>query len=261
MSNNKYINMILLGLKEQLVYAKTIIFREFLIGIIMIIFINLWSLVYQNQREINGISFSQVIFYLLITESYFMARTAVSYKISEEIKSGSIAYSLARPFNLEVYYFLVSVGDFVFKFLTNLLFGMIILLLFKINISVTFFETALFLITIILGYGIDYCFQFLIGVISFVEEEISGYVFIYEKLLFIFGGILFPVALLEKNLQQLFYFSPFLYIIGFPTQTLTHEVDDFGKMLGIQVIILVSLILISSYVFNKFKKKVVVNGG
>jgi ABC-2 type transport system permease protein len=253
--------MVLLGLKEQLAYAKTIIFREFLIGIIMIIFINLWSLVYQNQSEINGITFAQVIFYLLITESYFMARTPVSYKISEEIKSGSIAYSLARPFNLEVYYFLVSVGDFIFKFITNLLFGMLILLLFRINISITFAGASLFLITIIFGYGIDYCFQFLIGVISFVEEEISGYVFIYEKLLFIFGGILFPVALLEKNLQQLFCFSPFLYIIGFPTQTIIHEGNNFGNMFVNQIIILVCLILISTYVFNKFKKKIVVNGG
>lgn len=261
MSTNKYVNMVLIGLKEQLVYAKAIVFREIMMGIIMVVFINLWSLVYENQATINGVTFHQVIFYLLVTEAYFMARSMVSYKISDEIKSGAIAYSLARPFDLQVYYFLVSVGDFLFKFLTNLLFGFLLLMLFGIQMNVTLADVLLFSIALVFGYSIDYCIQFLIGVISFVEEEISGYIFIYEKLLFVFGGIIFPVALLERSVQQLFYFSPFLYVIGFPTQIITHETDHIVLMFGIQLVVLGILMVSSTILFHKFKKRVVVNGG
>lgn len=261
MTNNLEINMIIMGLKEQLAYKKTIILRLIMMIIIMIVFSNLWTVVYGSQKVVNGMSYDNALFYLLITEAFFMARPQISYKISDEIKSGAFVYSICRPFNYEMYYFMTSLGDSLFKFITNLFIGCITLLILGVQIKVNVILGILFLIALAMGYTIDYSFQFLIGIFSFKIEEISGFVFIYEKLLFILGGIVFPISMLGSLAKNIFLSLPFAYVIGFPTQILTSTAPNLALLFLIQVSYFIFLLFFTKYWYNKLVSLVTVNGG
>lgn len=262
MTGNKYFNMIVLGLKEQLIYVRAMLFRQFLMVTIMIIFVNLWSVVYQGQTEINGHSYNQVIWYLLITEAFFMSRAPVAYKIADEIKSGTFAYTSSRPYSYALYHFFVSLGDSSFKLLTNFIVGAVLVMLLGIKLNISFLAILCFFLVMLIGYIIDYCLQFMIGTFSFIQEEISGYVFIYEKLLFIFGGIIFPLSILSNHVEQLFFLMPFVYVIGFPAQLLTQGLSELNILyLGLQLLYLMIFIISAKACYTSLRKKTMMNGG
>ena len=66
-----------------------------------------------NSTSICGISFTEVI---------VISTPALHRMVSEEVKSGDIAYKLVRPYSYILYYFAAHCGEFLVRS-SNLLVG------------------------------------------------------------------------------------------------------------------------------------------
>ena len=74
------------------------------------------------------------------------------------------------------------------------------------------------MIAVLLAWSIDFCLQALIGLAAFVSEDVSAYDWIYQKLLFILGGMLIPVDFFPAWLQKVAQALPFQYAMYGPAR-------------------------------------------
>ena len=84
----------------------------------MFVFLNLWQYIYSdNTQIINGYTMQQMIWYVLITEVlWFGSRNKILIReISQDIKTGNIAYNINKPYNYVLYTISKHLGEITIK--------------------------------------------------------------------------------------------------------------------------------------------------
>ena len=86
--------------------------------IILIILFNLWNYLYSDPNElINGYSMNQMIWYVVITELIWsiVGGRALVNKITDDVKSGSVAYKITKPYSYIGYFMSEQIGSIIIK--------------------------------------------------------------------------------------------------------------------------------------------------
>lgn len=261
----KYLYIYKATLIENLSYVVDILFGFLNFFIMMIVFLNLWEYVYQDSSQIiNGYNMQQMIWYVLITEClWFGTRNKIlTNQISEDIKSGNIAYNINKPYNYIYYIISKHFGDITVKFILFSIVGIITGLCFIGPIqNFNFVSIPFILIVVILGILINSLLRIAISLISFWIEDSTPFHWVYDKLILVIGT-LFPVEMFPKFLQPIIRCTPIFVVSYGPAKLLINfTFEGFVEILIAQIIYLVVAIFINLLLFRKGVKKLNVNGG
>jgi len=115
----KYLYIYKATLIENLTYIPNILLGFIQFFVMMMVFLNLWEYVYSDSSQIlNGYTMQQMIWYVLITEVlWFGSRNKIlTREISEDIKSGNIAYNINKPYSYPSYIIAKHLGEITIKF-------------------------------------------------------------------------------------------------------------------------------------------------
>ncbi|NCC71259.1 hypothetical protein EOM09_06780 [bacterium] len=117
-------------------------------------------------------------------------------------------------------------------------------------------------IVILLGIIVNYLIGFSIATIAFWVEDATPYHWIYDKLLFILGGLLFPLELLPEFLRNIALNLPTSYLLYYPAKLFVQFTWElFWQVLFFQIIFLIAFYGLSLILFRIGIKKVSINGG
>ena len=125
----KYLYIYKATLIENLTYIPNILLGFIHFFVMMFIFLNLWEYVYSDTSQIiNGYTMQQMIWYVLITETlWFGSRNKIlTREISQDIKSGNIAYNINKPYSYPIYIIAKHLGEITIKFILFSIVGIII---------------------------------------------------------------------------------------------------------------------------------------
>ncbi len=118
------------------------------------------------------------------------------------------------------------------------------------------------LLAVIMGWGIDFCVAALIGLSAFVSEDVSAFEWIYQKALFILGGMLIPLDFFPAWLRAISQATPFAFTVYGPARLFIQpSLERFGWLLVGQVAWLVSLVLVTGWIFKRGVSWLTINGG
>ena len=261
----KYLYIYKATLIENLSYIFDLLFGFLNYFIMMFIFLNLWEYMYQDPSQIiNGYSMQQMIWYVLITEClWFGTRNKIlTSQISEDIKSGNIAYNINKPYNYVFYIISKHLGDITLK---SILFGIV-----GITIGVCFVgpiqgfnftNIPFILIVVLFGILINSLIRIAISLISFWIEDSTPFHWVYDKLILVLGT-LFPVEMFPKFLQPIIKFTPIYVVTYGPAKLLINfTFNEFIQVSVAQVFYLVIVIVLNLFLYKKGVKKLNVNGG
>ena len=92
----------------------------------------------------------------------------------EEVKDGSVAYILNKPYNFILYHFSVGLGDSIINMVFNLITGGIMVWLLQAQ-PPDAWGWPLVLLTMIFAWLIDFCFASLIGLAAFLVEDVAAF--------------------------------------------------------------------------------------
>lgn len=231
------------------------------------IFIQLWRYIYidsGSEQVIKGYTFEMMIWYLIITETIaclFPSRL-ITRALSDDIRSGRIAYQLVRPYNYFSYqvtnFFSVAMFRVVFILATGMLVGFIF-----IGTLPTFTPESFSLGLVSLAIGIFlWCTIFVIvGMLAFWVENSQPFGWIIHKF-FLMLVLFFPPEIFGKTVQQIITYSPLHAVMSGPASLFVNfSVELFWQTLTIQMIYLVTLLGLGFFVLRKGAKKVNVYGG
>ena len=151
----KYLYIYKATLIENLSYIPNIALGFINFFVMMFVFLNLWQYIYSDSSQIiNGYTNSQMIWYVLITEVlWFGTRNKIlTTDISQDIKSGNIAYNINKPYNYVFYIIAKHLGEITIKFIMFTIVGIIIGICFVGPIeNFNFMNIVFLLITVLLG--------------------------------------------------------------------------------------------------------------
>jgi len=263
---NKYFSVFKTGFKQEKDALFDMIMRCVMYFIITYILIELWKYIYGTGANtlINGFALDQMIWYLVISECIVnsVKGVQITRAITNEIKTGSIAYKLNKPYN----YYLYNVSSFMAKSSFTLLFTIptaILIGTLFIGVPHTFVWVQIVpcIITFVLSVFLAWCVYGIVGLLAFWVQDSTPFYWIVSKL-FMLLGMFFPVEFFPIWLQPIIKYSPIYSIMSGPaTLVANFSWESFGWVVLSQIVWIAIAIVIGLLVYKLGKRRVTNNGG
>lgn len=259
----KYLAILKINLLNSLAYPAEIATRSGMILVFMFVFFQLWNVTYaaSGSQVLNGLTLRDTVWYLLLAETLELGRPRLARLISQQVKDGSIAYLLNKPYDFMLYQLAIGLGESLPRM--GILFIIGGALVWAMAGSPPDLQNwPLAFIALIGAWLLHFCVNGLIGLAAFVAEEVAPFEWIYQKLVFILGGMLIPLDFYPDWLQVLSRYLPFSYMMYGPAKLFVRP--DF--QLFIQIILgqliwlgfLGGLLLLA---FARGMRRLAINGG
>ena len=261
----KYLAIARTNLLNQLAYIWDTVTGSLLMILFIFIFAQLWGATFaaQDAEVLGGLTLNQTVWYFVWAEMIQMGKIRHVRTVQEEVKDGSLAYTLGRPYNYLLFHFAFGIGNTLVTAVVLLGAGSLIALT-QVGWLGTFRpETlpALLLVTA-LAFVLDYCVLSIIALMAFFMEDVTSLVFIYHKIVFVLGGLLIPVDLLPEWLQAIARVLPFNMVVYAPARLfVAWEVDLFGYTVLMQVVWIAVVGGVLSLIYRSAMRRVSINGG
>jgi ABC-2 type transport system permease protein len=264
LTTTKYTAITVANLQNQLAYVWEALNRAVFIILIMFIFVQLWTAVFESQgtSEIAGLTLSATIWYFLIAEVMELGKIRHDEKITAEVKDGSIAYTLGRPYNYLAYHFFNGLGETAVKMFLIFLLGLPLVLHYAGRPSIEVAHLPFVMLVAGLALVLDFLVFSIIGLLAFVTEDTFSFRLIYQKLVFILGGLMLPLDFLPDWLQPIARVLPFNLTTYAPAKLfVAFSWAQFWQILTLQFIWLGIFGFILWWQFRWSTRQLVVNGG
>jgi len=259
----KYLAVLQTNLLNSLAYPGELLMRSGMIVIFMWVFFQLWRVVFRSAGTeiINGLTLNDTIWYLLLAETLELGRPRLSRIISEQVKDGSIAYLINKPYNFLIYQLANGLGESLPRL--GMLFvigGALVWVMAGPPPNIINWPVAL--LALVGAWLLHFCVNALIGLAAFVSEEVAPYEWIYQKLVFIFGGMLIPLDFYPQWLQSVAKSLPFAYMMYGPARLFVEpSLPIFIQIISGQLIWLAVLGSIVALAFSRGMRRLAINGG
>lgn len=264
---NKYISVFKTGFKQEKDAIFDMFMRCVIYFMITYVLIQLWNYIYGEggtSNVINGYSLNQMLWYLIMGECLVNSARCnqITRTISNEIKTGSIAYKLNKPYN----YYLYSISTFMSKSCFMVLFTLPTALIMGgifVGIPQSFTITQILpcLLIFMLAILLSWCIYGVVGLIAFWVQDSTPFYWIVSKT-FMLLGMFFPVEFFPGWLQPFIRYSPIYSIMSGPSSLVANfSWEMFAKILISQGVWIAIIISIGLLIFKLGKRKVTSNGG
>lgn len=265
MNLRKYALILGFSARDQLIYLRSVIVRNGFFVLVYFIFFNLWRAIFgagNTTGAIAGFTMGQVLWYFSFTEAVELSRGRIIDALQTEVKDGTVAYSLGRPYSYVFFWVAKGLGESLVKLLPILILGGLLGLAFVGPLPGYWAALPFGLVLILGGIVLGLLIQVTIGLLAFWFEEVLPFYWITQKLVFILGGLFFPVDFFPDWLQGFSKYSPFAFITYWPARTMVNFDLRTFAFAGIGQLVYGSLLaLVALAVFRTAARRISVQGG
>jgi len=258
----KYFKIFSCTVRDQFAYIPSYLVGNIFLVVVLFVFFSLWSVIYSGKTLIAGLSMAQTLWYLSIAETIELSKARVYNQIQEEVKEGSIAYALGRPYSYNGFKVARSLGESLVRAVPILVLGFIVCSLFTGILPGYFSALPFGLVLIVGGILLNLMWGLIIGLLAFWTEEVTPFYWILQKFIFIAGGMFLPIDFFPQWLQGTAKVLPFSFSAYWPAITMVNfSRENFFTALTGQVFYIALLGLIAYVLFRTALKKIHVQGG
>ncbi len=261
-SISKYTAITRINLQSNLAYVGEFAYRSIFMVVILFVFIQLWQTTYSaaGTDRIAGLALSDTIWYLVMTETIMLSRMRIADKIAEEVRDGSLAYTVGRPYSYLLYHFFNALGDTLPRMIINFIAGSILVTVLIGPMPPT--NLLAVAVTVLLALLLDFCIVGLIGLMAFFTEDVNSFDIIYQKILFILGGMMLPLDFLPAWLRDISLVLPFNDIVYAPARLFVQfDGARWLNTIALQIMWIAVMAVVLGLVFRWGMRRVSINGG
>jgi ABC-2 type transport system permease protein len=190
-------------------YGRVVFF-----AIVLGVFSSLWRAVAEAGMPI-AVAPRALVWYLAATEWILLSAPPVHLEIQEALRRGDVVYQLGRPASYVIAEFAAALGLLAVRvpvlgitaFVCAFAFTGWIPPLTAVLRVVPFALVATALIT---------AMHLWIGLLAFWFHDVSPVYWVWQKLLFVLGGLMLPLALYPDFVQRIAAVTPFPAVLGGP---------------------------------------------
>jgi ABC-2 type transport system permease protein len=260
---SKYWSLFSVQVVNALAYPGELFWRSLGIVLFMWVFASLWRVTYSaaGSESLGGLTLPAMLWYLMMAETIELSKPRLSRAISEQVKDGSVAYILNKPYNFLLYQLSISLGDSVLRAAMNALLGGAIVWI-MIGPPPGLLGWLMGLVGMLGAWLLHFCINAMIGLAAFVAEDVEPFDWIYQKFVFILGGLLIPLSLYPDWLQDITRSLPFSFMVYEPARLFVDpDPIRFVNMLLGQLAWLVILGGLLAIFYRRGVRRLAINGG
>ncbi|CAM3629092.1 ABC transporter permease [Marinicrinis lubricantis] len=225
----------------------------------------LWKAIYGDASSLAGFTVDQMTTYVAVG---WMARAFyfnnLDREIAREIKDGSVAVHMIRPYQYLLVKMMQGLGEGLFRLLLFSIPGMVIIvLLFPVTLPTDVFTWSVFLLMLVFSFLVNSQINVLIGLFAFFVENNEGLIRMKRVAVDLFSGLIIPLSFFPGWAESVLGLLPFQAVTYLPSSVFTGRVSggDIWHAVGIQVLWFVLLIAPIYFVWIKARKRLFVQGG
>lgn len=258
---DKYYSLVRIEVLDYLQGRFDLIFGFIFLGIIIFVYYQLWTIGLENT-SILGYTLPKIIFYVAVTESIWMSVGRIHKVIDEEIKRGLIVNYISKPVYYIFFHYFRGLGKAIAAFGINITLAFLLCTLLLGTFPFGWVEVLGLLLLSFLGISLLLLLSIFFGLLGYLTEKTEPFYLLYSKMIYIFGGLVFPVDLYPDWLRNIANLLPFQwgnFAIGkvFTTFSLT----ALYQTLISQLIWMAITLLLCHVAFSFISKRFTVQGG
>lgn len=258
----KYGTVFRIASRDQFVYLPAFVMRNIFFVVIMFIFFSLWRAVYSGATVVAGFTMVQTLWYLTFTETIELSQTRIFGPISGEVKDGTIAYQLTRPYSYILYWISRGMGENLVKAVPLMIEGFLLALIMVGPLPGYFRALPLGVLTLVLGILLGTTLQACIGLLAFWFEEVLPFWWIIQKLVFVIGGMFIPIDFYPDWIQGFAKYTPFAFAAYWPATTFVDfGMDRVATTIAGQLVYITIFSCCASLLFRAAVRKLHAQGG
>ncbi|MDP4197997.1 MAG: hypothetical protein Q8922_01040 [Bacteroidota bacterium] len=265
MRTAKYLSVAKINVTERFHHLSNLAGRALVVIVRIWIFTTLYTVTYRTAHAttINGIDVAGVVWMLVFTQAFRQSGwPVVAALVEADVKSGTLAYSINRPYSYQAFHFWSYVGRVLPNLLVNLGAAMIASLIFVGPLHLTIESALAGSLLLAMSYILDFFFSFAIGILAMWTEDTSAFQWIYFKGQLIFGGLILPLALFPGPLRSVAEWMPFPAMYYSASRLLVQfDLGLFEHYLLAQLLWMLIASGIAMTLFRRGIRKVEMNGG
>lgn len=226
----------------------------------LLIYYFLWKSIfeYSGQEIIQGFTFeTMVAYYALNMIVGFFVWSNIDEWLENDVVYGHLSVKLLKPFNFIFYYFFELLGISSLSIVLEMIpFFLIAVLFFNVSI-VPIFYILMFLFSMILALLINFFIGYIVGLLAFWFNRISGIRRVKRVLIVFLSGGMIPLTFFPMFIQNIFLYMPFQYIRYVPINIYLEKYSYLQtlELLAIQILWILILYAVVVLMWNKAFKK------
>ena len=274
----KYLAVFRITLMNNLAYIQDVAMNSIFMVVVIFVFVALWKTTYSvtGQQALGGFTLQQTIWYLVMTETITMSSPRMTARIDAEVKGGDLAYNLNRPYNYIGFQYASFLGEAAVRFGVNLMAGGLVAWL-SVGLPVggagagaggagqvvaVVAPVVASALAILGAVSLYFTNMMALGLLAFWVEDASAIFLVYERSMWILGGLLLPLSLFPEAIRRIAEVLPFRFIINGPAQlAVRFSAGDFWRVAVGQSVWLVVTGAALALVYRAGVKRVNINGG
>lgn len=232
--------------------------------IAVVILVAFWRAVFSNTATVGGLNLDTTINYLLLAMIFRSgADTGIIYDIGDLMRDGRIGLTLLRPVDMQATFYVQNLARIGLDTLLALPIALFAWLVYSLSLPSDPLVWLAFLVTMLLGNAVMFCFDWIIGCAGFYSTEIWGLSVLRYGFGLFFSGALIPLDMMPDWLRSIAAVLPFSQALYLPVSILAgiNPVSAMPRIWLIQLGYLAVLLVASRLVFARAVRVVTVQGG
>lgn len=217
----KYTAFAALGFRQARAEPGELLGRVLFFTLILGVFSAIWRAVAEAGTAVQR-NPREMLWYLALTEWVVMSAPMVQFQIEEDIRRGDVAYQIARPASWLGARFAHGLGALAVRAPVLLLVACAVAWIYvgppqrpaALAVAIVFGLVAAIVMTL---------FHVTIGVVAFWLGDVAPAYWIWQKLLFVLGGLLLPLQFYPELFVRLALLTPFPALLAGPASLATGD--------------------------------------
>ncbi|WP_044641714.1 ABC transporter permease [Risungbinella massiliensis] len=225
----------------------------------------LWMAVFSGRESLQGFVPLQMATYIAVS---WMARAFyfnnLDREIAAEIRDGTVAVQLLRPYNYLLTKVFLGFGEGLFRLLLFSIPGMILVsLVFPISLPTEPITWAKFALSLLLGFLVNVEINLITGLLAFFVLNNAGILRAKRFVVEILSGLIIPISFFPVWGQVVSQYLPFQAISYLPSVVLVKGLSgqEWIQALLTQGIWVLLLIVPIQLIWRRARKNLIVQGG
>ncbi len=219
MKFGKYLAVVVIAVQQAAAARVVFLGRIAFYAVLLVIYARIWSMVGHASASAAASSFGRadLIWYLAVTEWIALSIPPLHTDIEADIRSGNIVYQLTRPISYFWMRFAEGLGTLLMRMAALSVFGFALSAFLSGGLP-SGGPLALICgaLTAVVAAALNLLFYAVIGLSAFFIEDTSPVYWVWQKLAFVFGGLMFPLDMYPASLQRVASFTPFPSLLYAP---------------------------------------------
>lgn len=225
----------------------------------------LWTAVYGGRDSLQGFNAVEMATYIAVS---WMARAFyfnnLDREIAQEIRDGSVAVQLLRPYNYLLTKVFLGFGEGLSRILLFSIPGMFLVsFLFPISLPTDPLTWIRFAVTLCFAFLVNVEINLIAGLLAFFVLNNAGIIRAKRFLVELLSGLIIPISFFPVWAQTLSSYLPFQSISYLPSMVLVKGLsgNEWLEVLLNQALWVILLIIPIQMIWKKARKNLIVQGG